>query len=288
MHPRQLHEVTCGPQTNAPSFMAVLQQHSSRASGQTTWPLVRNLIVRDYQQQYQGAYLGFLWVYLQPLLFIGVLYMIFTLGFRPQSTVDMPFALYLVCGMISWTYFSANLTAITGVIRQHGYLIKKVDVELAILPVVKLASSLLPHVFLLCIAVGLAWKQGYAPSLYTLQVFYYLAASAVLLLGLGWITSSSALFIKDVSQIVAIVTQFGFWLTPIFWNISMVPEQYQWLVKLNPVHYIVTGYRDSIVQQVGVWERPQETLYFWCVALILFGLGRLIFGRLRAHFAEVI
>lgn len=264
--------------------MAATQQYSPR----TTWPLVRSLVVRDYQQQYQGTYLGFLWVYLQPLLFIGVLYLIFTLGFRAQSTVDMPFGLYLVCGMISWTYFSSNLTSVTSVIRQHAYLIKKVDIELRILPLVKIASSMLPHLFMLGVAIGLAWHQGYAPSWYTLQVFYYLFASAFLLLGLGWITCSSVLFIKDVSQAVVIVTQFGFWLTPIFWNLSMLPQEYQFIVKLNPVHYIVTGYRDSIVAQVGVWERPQEALYFWLVAFAFFFIGKRIFARLRTHFAEVI
>lgn len=284
----ELHEVPCSPATIPLQLMAVLQQLFSRTTSRANWPLVRNLIVRDYQQQYQGTFLGFLWVYLQPLLFIGVLYMIFTLGFRARSMVDMPFGLYLVCGMIGWNYFSSNLTAITGVIRQHGYLIKKVDVELRMLPLVKLVSSVLPHVFLLCIAIGLAWQQGYAPSWYTLQVVYYLAASAFLLLGLGWITSSSVLFIKDVGQIVGIVTQFGFWLTPIFWNIAMMPEQYHWLIKLNPAYYIVSGYRESIVQQVGFWERPTETLYFWCIAFIFFVLGRLVFSRLRAHFAEVV
>ena len=267
-----------------PGYMAAKKQFLPH----TNWPLLRNLILRDYQQQYQGTYLGFLWVFLQPLLFIGVLYLIFTLGFRAQSTVDMPFGLYLVCGMISWTYFSSNLTSITAVLQQYSYLIKKVDIELRLLPLVKLASAMVPHLFLLVVAIGLAWHQGYQPTWYTFQVLYYLFASAFLLLGLGWITCSSVLFIKDISQSVAVVTQFGFWLTPIFWNVTMLPEQYRYLVELNPVYYIVTGYRDSIVQQIGVWERPEQTIYFWVVALAVFFVGRKVFNRLRYHFAEVV
>ncbi|MEZ5558725.1 MAG: ABC transporter permease [Pseudomonadales bacterium] len=247
-----------------------------------------DLAVRDYQRQYQGTYLGFVWMFLQPLLFIAVLYMIFTVGFRAQRTVDMPFGLYLVCGMISWNYISGNLGAITGIVRAHAYLVKKVDVDLSVLPAVKLLSSLLPHLFLIGFAIGVAWWQGYEPAWYTLQVFYYLGASMVLLTGLGWISCSTSLFVRDVSNIVTVVTQFGFWLTPVFWNIRMIPDQYHWLIKLNPAVYVVTGYRDSIVAGIPLWDRWAEGAYFWSLALAICFIGHRVFKRLRPHFAEVV
>ena len=203
--------------------------------------VIFDLSVRDYQQQYQGTYLGFVWMFLQPLLFIAVLYMIFTLGFRAQTTVEMPFSIYLICGMICWSYFSANFSSTAGVIRAHAFLVKKVDFRLSVLPVVKILGSMLPHMFLVVVAVGLAWWQGFQPTWYTLQVFYYFFAMVVLLIGIGWITSSTSIFVKDVSNIVTVITQFGFWLTPIFWNVTMIPERFRWIVELNPVYYLVTG-----------------------------------------------
>ena len=68
---------------------------------------------------------------------------------------------------------------------------------------------------------------------------------------------------------VSIIIQFGFWLTPVFWNIKMIPEAYRWVIKLNPIYYIVNGYRDSFVYKIPFWEHPYETLYFWGFTLFI-------------------
>lgn len=247
-----------------------------------------DLTKRDYKAQYRGTYLGFVWTFLQPLLFIGVLYLVFSFGLRAQNTVDMPFSLYLVCGMICWSYFSGNLSSMSGSVRANAFLVKKVDLDLSILPLVKLLSALVPHGFLIVVAVGLAWMQDYPPSLMTIQVCYYLLCMLALLTGLGWVTSSTSVFVKDVGNVVTLAVQFGFWLTPVFWNIAMIPQAYQWIIKANPVYYLVSGYRDSIVLGVPFWERPQETAYFWCVTVVFLFVGSRVFRRLRPHFAEVI
>ena len=250
--------------------------------------IIYELAKRDFQRQYQGSYLGFVWMILQPLVFICVLYAIFSLGFKSGADSGMPFSLYLVTGMICWMYFSENLSASSGIIRDHSFLVKKVDFRLSVLPIVKMLSSLIPHLAMILVAIGLAWYQGYSPSLYTLQVGYYTLAMCSLLLGLGWLTSSTSIFVKDVTKVVAIFVQFGFWLTPLFWNIQMVPQAYQWIFKLNPAYYIVTGYRDSIVSQIPFWERPEETAYFWLITVLFLGVGISVYRKLKPHFAEVI
>lgn len=250
--------------------------------------LVWELTVRDYRQQNQGSFLGVVWSYFQPLLFFGLLYVIFTFGLKAGSTVDMPFGLYLVSGLICWQFFANNLTAITGVVKSHAYLVKKVDFRLSILPLVKIMSSTTPHVFLIAIAILLAAYQGYWPTLYTLQIFYYYAACVLLLLAVGWITSSTSIFVKDVNNLVALVVQFGFWLTPIFWNLKTIPEKYHWIVNLNPMTYLVTGYRDSITSSAYFWDKPVETIVFWSTVSVLMLVGVLVFKRLKPHFAEVL
>ena len=250
--------------------------------------VIYELAKRDYQQQNQGSYLGFVWNYLQPLLFIGVLYMVFTLGFRHGAMHEgLSFGLYLLSGMICWLYFAGNLTSITGVITSYSFLVKKVDFRLSILPFVKLLSSFLPHVVLIIFLLVAAELNGYRPGLHSLQFVYYYLCMATLLTGLGWITSATSLFVKDVRNLIAIVTQFGLWMTPIFWNISQVPSQYHWIVKINPAYYLVSGYRDSISGGRFFWERMDESLLFWTVNLILMVLGVVVYRRLKPHFAEV-
>jgi len=250
--------------------------------------IIYELAKRDFQQQYQGSYLGFVWMFLQPIVYIFVLYAVFSLGFRAGVVEGMPFSLYLVAGMVCWAYFSDNFSSICGIIRSNSFLVKKVDFRLSVLPLVKMASALVPHLVLILVAMSLAWYQGYAPGIYSLQVFYYTFCMCSLLLGLGWITASTSLFVRDVSKVVALFVQFGFWLTPLFWNIQMIPQAYQWIIKLNPVYYIVTGYRDSMIAHIPFWERAGEGVYFWAVTLFFLWAGISVFRKLKPHFAEVI
>ena len=243
---------------------------------------------RDFQQQYMGSYLGFVWVFLEPLLFILVLFAVFSIGLRKGSSSDMPFILYLISGMIAWMFFSKMLSASTGVIKSHRFLLNRVDFRLSILPIVKILSAMVPHLFFLLLALLICWIKGYAPTFYSLQIFYYFFAMITLLLGLGWMTSSTILFVSDVQKVVTIAIRFGFWLTPIFWKIEMIPVKYQWVAQLNPVYYIVNGYRDSLVRQVPFWNHPVNTLYYWIVSLLILYAGITIFGKLRPHMAEVV
>ena len=250
--------------------------------------VIYELAKRDFQQQYMGSYLGVIWVFLQPLIFIGILYVVFTFGFKSAPTTSMPFVVYLISGMIAWMYFSNILSVTTGVIVSYAFLVKKGDFRLSILPIVKILSALVPHLFFVVLAIITAWINGYPPSFYTLQVFYYLFAMVVLLLGLSWITSSTNIFVKDVSKVVSIVVQFGFWLTPIFWQIEKIPAAYQWIVKLNPAYYIITGYRDSLVSRIPFWSHAWETFLFWGMTVLILYTGINVFGRLRPHFGEVV
>ena len=250
--------------------------------------LLFELAKRGFQKQYMGSSLGFIWVYLQPLLLITVLYFVFTFGLRAGNISDgTPFIVYFVSGMIAWFYFSENLSSNAGIIKQHTFLLKKVDFRLSLLPMVKLMSSAIPHFFLILVAIVIAAINGIYPSWYTLQLFYYFAAMVVLLLGIGWLTSSTNLFVPDVSKFVAVTVTFGMWLTPLIWDIAIVPPEYRWIVNLNPFYYIVEGYRDSIIYGIGFWEKPMHTLYFWVETIAILWVGFTVFKKLRPHFAEV-
>uniref|UniRef100_A0AAE9TKJ9 ABC transporter permease n=1 Tax=Paenibacillus polymyxa TaxID=1406 RepID=A0AAE9TKJ9_PAEPO len=129
---------------------------------------------------------------------------------------------------------------------------------------------------------------GFQPNIYYLQIPYFLICMIALLLGLSWITSSLVIFLKDVGQVVSMILQFGFWLTPIFYSLTAIPEKYQFLIKLNPLYYIIEGYRGIFLYHYWFWERPQQTLYFWLVTFIFLLIGYYLFKKLRPHFADVI
>ena len=249
---------------------------------------IYELAKRDFQAQNKNTYLGIIWGYVQPLTYILLLVIVFSVGLRSNPGGDVPFVVYLISGMIPWQFFSGTLTSLTQVVKTHSFLVKRGDFSLGILHIAKILSDLVPHLILLGIAIIVSWFHGLSPDVYTFQLIYYIGAMFFLLLGLGWITSSTSIFVQDVSNVVTIIAQFGFWFTPIIWNITRIPERYQWIVKLNPMCYIVYGYRDSLIYKIPFWSKPYETLYFWFFTTVVLLIGVVVFRRLKPHFGEVI
>ena len=95
-------------------------------------------------------------------------------------------------------------------------------------------------------------------------------------------------FFRDLQQIVAILLQIGMWATPILWDIHMVPDQLKPLFKLNPMVYIVNGFRMSIYEEEWFWQHFYSSAYFWILLLLLFTIGSLLFKKLKVHFADVL
>lgn len=250
----------------------------------TIWELAR----RDFISQHSGTVLGVFWNYVQPLTYAFVVTIVFTVGLRQGRTVGIPYLPFLISGMIAWHFFSAGLGSQTGVIKSHSFLVRKGNFNLAILPLGKLFSLTVPHLAVIAATIVICWANGFPPGLHTLQVFYYLAAAFCLLLGLGWITSATSLFLEDVQNVVGVVLQFGFWLTPIIWSLDRVPKRYRWLFQANPACYLVDGYRDSMITGVAFWEKPWATAYYWAACLLILTVGGIVFRRLRPHFGEVV
>ena len=99
--------------------------------------------------------------------------------------------------------------------------------------------------------------------------------------------SALSTFFKDTSYLVSIVLQIGFWATPIFWNKDqMESETIRQILKLNPIYYIVEGYRESFLYHIPFWSHPVQTLYFWIFTLVICILGWRTFKKLRPHFAD--
>jgi lipopolysaccharide transport system permease protein/teichoic acid transport system permease protein len=248
------------------------------------WSLTKN----EFKQKYIGNILGIFWAFIQPAAMIGIFWFVFQVGFKSKPVDNFPFILWLVAGMFPWFYFSEGLSTGTNSVQSNAFLVKKVVFRVSLLPIIPLLSAVSIHIFFIFFMFGMFLYYGYTPEIYWLQIAYYMFATSVLLLGLSWLTSSIVIFFKDIGQLVAIVIQFGFWLTPIFWSLKMVPEKYHWIINLNPMAYIIDGYRNSMIYHKWFWEDMNFTLYFWSFTIIVFILGGFTFRKLRPHFADVL
>lgn len=257
--------------------------------------LIFDLAKNDFKTQFAGSYLGIVWAFVQPVVTVLVYWFVFEKGLKAgamntKAGINVPFVLWLVAGIVPWFFFQDALNGGTNALTQYSYLVKKVVFKISILPIVKVISALFVHLFFIAFTVVLYAAYHNYPDLYTLQIVYYSFCMILFVLGIVYATCAIVVFFKDLTQIINIVLQVGIWMTPIMWNIDTMDLNpiLITIFKLNPMYYVVSGYRDSLINKIGFWENPELTLYFWIVTAILFGLGSLIFRRLKVHFADVL
>lgn len=250
--------------------------------------MIKSLSKNDFRNKFASSYLGIIWGFIQPLVTIAVYWFVFQVGFRSTDVGNVPFILWFIAGIIPWFFFSEAFPSATGVFNEYSYLVKKVVFKIEILPCVKIISALFVHLFFILFIYIVSTVYGYYPDLCSLQFIYYCFAMIVLIYSLSIITSSIVLFFKDLSQIIGIIINVGFWATPIAWQLNILPDKLAFFFKLNPMYYIVTGYRDAFIYKIYFWQRPYATLYFWLFCLITLLVGVKIFNKLRPHFSDVI
>ena len=251
------------------------------------WPLAKN----DFRKKFAGSYLGVVWALVQPVVTVLVYWFVFQVGLRQTAQVDgVPFILWMLAGLVPWFYFNDALQGGTKSLIEYSYLVKKVVFRIEILPIVKAVSALYVHAFFVALTWLLYCVYGKFPGLFTLQVFYYTFCMFLMVLSLSYGTSAITVLFRDMEQLVAIVLQIGVWATPIMWNLTSIglPKWLVILFKMNPMYYIVTGYRHAIYGRVWFFERGWVNLYFWAWAIGMFVLGNAIFRRLKVHFADVL
>jgi ABC-type polysaccharide/polyol phosphate export permease len=251
--------------------------------------LIFELTKRDISQRFIGSWLGVFWLIIEPLILTLIFWVVFGGGFRaPASIEGVPFIAWFLSAYFAWNYFSDVFTSGTGAIRSFAFLVKKVNFRLSILPVVKILSSLFFHLLFMVIYIIVLVILGVFPTFEWLLFFYYCVAASLFCLGLTWLTSSVSLFIKDVQNVVGIIIRIGFYATPIFWNISLVPEKYRIIFELNPMYYIIEGYRHCFLGHGFSLGITWIALYFWGLTFAILVSGIFVFKKLRPHFADVI
>lgn len=263
-------------------FLGFLKELFSKRN--VIWELTK----RDFKSKYLGSYLGMLWAFAHPTVYIVILWFVFQVGFKSMPVANFPFVLWLMVGIIPWFFFSDCLASATNSVLENSFLVKKMAFSIGMLPLIKILSALIIHLFFILVIFLLFLLYRLPITVHSIQVFYYLFATIALLTGLSWLTSALVIFLRDVGQLVAMALQFAFWVTPIFWSAKTLPSKYLNLIKLNPVFYLTEGYRESFVYKVWFWEHWQQTLYFWGVTGSILVLGAVVFRRLRPHFADVL
>jgi len=250
--------------------------------------VILNLAINDTKARFASSALGVFWAFMQPMMTILVFWFVFQVGFKTSPIDDVEFIVWFVPAFLVWNYFSETLLQTTNSIIEYSYLVKKVNFNVSIIPPIKILSNGFVHIVFIFVICFIIMIYRYGLSIYSLQVIYYFVCLNLLLLGLGWFLSSLAVFVRDVSNIITVFIQIGFWATPVFWNPSDMNPIVQNVLKLNPMYYICNGYRESFIYKVGFWKHPVQTAYFWILVLLLLLIGVNTFNKLYKKFDDAL
>lgn len=249
------------------------------------WKLSKN----DFKTKYAGSYLGIIWGFVQPIVTVVVYWIVFEYGLRVGTPIEnTPYVLWFITGMIPWLFFAEALSTATNSFLEYNYLVKKMVFNVSVLPVVKIMSAVFVHLVFLGIASIVYLFFGRFFKIDFFQLIYFFVAMLVFLTALVYIAAPLQVFVKDLGQFINVSLQIFMWATPILWNYDIVPEKYLWIVQLNPMFYIVNGYRGAFLHTDKFWLHPVQTVYFWGLTGALFIIGHNVFKRLYPHFADML
>jgi lipopolysaccharide transport system permease protein len=248
--------------------------------------LLKELVRRDLQSRYRGSLFGFLWAFVHPLWQLALLWVVFSVILRVPLTGERTasFPVFLFSGLVPWLGFAESLLRSATVVVEHSGLVRKLRFPSELLVVSSVASALV-HQF---VALGIfAVWQGVAgePAWARLPwLLFGLAAQIGLALGIGWAASAMQVFFRDVAQALGIVLQAWFYLTPIVYPLSLIPERLRPWMALNPMATVVQSFRTVLLG--GPPPTAGAAAALAGTALVTLALGWALFRRLRPAFAD--
>ena len=252
--------------------------------------LIWSLAVNDFKTKYAGSQFGIVWAFVQPIVTIMIYVFVFQVIAKAAPLENgFPFVLWLIAGMVPWFFFSEAVTNGTTALVQYSYLVKKVVFNIDVLPLVRVISSVFVHLFFVLFSLIIFIISGVIPPIHCIQLVYYIVCIIALATAISYSTAAIMPFFTDFSQVVNIVLMIGMWICPVMWDYqTIMPEQFQWILKANPAFYIIQGYRDSLVDQIWFWQRPVTSLYFWGSTIVILVIGLKIYKKLSVHFSDVL
>ena len=248
--------------------------------------LIQSLVARELKAKYRGSVLGFFWSFINPLLLLLIYSFVFKYLLPAKWQGIDHYELFLFCGLLPWTWFSASLLESSGVLISGGNLIKKVLFPAEILPIVTVLANLV-H-FLLGLPILAVFLVYYQRPLHLTELAWFPVAvvvQLVLTLGCALLLSALTVHFRDVRDILGHLVTFWFFATPIIYPYLTMQDWQMRLLNLNPFTHLAITYQEILFFEgpVGHWK--------WLLAVgfasaVFFLFGYFVFDRLRDTFAE--
>jgi ABC-type polysaccharide/polyol phosphate export permease len=258
--------------------------------------LLGNLVSRDLKVRHRGTLLGMVWSLANPLLIVGLYYVVFKfiLGALPATDLPrpdgaaVPFAIYFFCGLTLWNFFQGSLSGATTSVVGSAYLLRKVYFPRSILPLSAVLSSLVTFGFEVAVLfVAMVLFVG-LPTVTILWAPVIVVVVGIMAFGFALLLSAATVFLRDVAHFIGVALQLMFWATPVVYSLQFLGPRPAMLrmVKLNPMTGAIVGFRNSVL----LGHAPNFALLGYTLAfgVAMVGIGFVVFHRCQKLFPEIV
>lgn len=217
------------------------------------WHLTLHFMRQELAHKYAQTFLGGLWSVIYPLIYIAIFILVFSKIMGAKLSIDglldnqYGYSIYLIAGMLPWTFFANSVNRTSSVFLDKAGLLSKVNISMAQLPLAIIGSELVvlavSYVFFALFLLAI----GYPMQVQMLWLLPVVLVHSLLIYGVGLLLAVLVVFSRDLKEIINVVLQIWFWLTPIVYLEAILPDSYQWWFDINPISYVIDMYRAPIL-----------------------------------------
>lgn len=235
----------------------------------------------DFRAKYAGHSLGAVWAFLYPAVTVLLYYFVFRIILKTGPMDGSPYLLWLLSALAPFLFLSDSAASSASALTDYAYIAGKSRLNLSYLPAARVISSFAVHAAVLAVLLVLRHKF----SLFDFRILVYIGAELLFALALAYFLSVMTVFFRDLKSIVPIVTQLGFWVTPIFWSFASVPEPFAKILRIIcPSSYISEGFRSVLA---GTPPAPAwYGVYFWIFTSVLALISGYLFFAANSRIAD--
>ena len=244
--------------------------------------VVRNLVEKDFKVRYRNMSLGIFWSLLNPLIMMAVLTFVFTQIFSNSSGTNYPLA--VLCALVPLSFFQIAWVSGTTSLQENAALIKKVPVPRQIFPIASVLSNCLHLIIQIALLLAAVLVFGRGINRYWLWLPVIWGLEILFVLGLTLVFSALNVYVRDMRYVVESANTVLFWLVPVFYSFSLIPNRFHEIYQLNPVAAVVLMVRTVLLDGRPPLLHTMTLLSVVSVGMLLTGM--VVFGRMTKGFYE--